>query len=227
MGKRGEGYGSEDHLRKYLASADAVLNRAVAESLGTSPASITWLDFPRAPSGTEREYRGLEFLTLPEHREVRDEWRRFWPTSGRQPTWDAVGKADGEWLLVEAKANVPEFTGAPSTASPDNLKQIQKALGKVKGDLGVHRHFSWVGSYYQYANRLAVLWFLRKHRVPAHLVFIYFTGDLFPDKRRSPRTRADWDTMIEARRLTLGLPRRHRLSKFDHHVVLPALRGRR
>jgi hypothetical protein len=223
VGQRGEGYGSEDHLRNYLASARAHFNERVAKALGTMPASITWLDFPRTRSGAEREYRGLEILILPEHREVRDEWRRFWPTSGRQPTWDAVGKANGDWLLVEAKANVPEFTGAPSTASPESLKQIQRSLGKVKADLGVHRHFSWTGSYYQYCNRLAVLWFLRMHRVPAHLVFVYFTGDVFPDKTPCPRTRANWETMIEARRLTLGLPRRHRLSKFDHHVFLPAL----
>jgi hypothetical protein len=223
VGQRGQGYGSEDHLRNYLASSDDALTRAVGKSLGKLPASITWLDFPQGRSG-EREYRGLEFLPRSEYREVLAGWREFWPTSGRQPTWDAVGRANGDWLLVEAKANEPEFTGAPSAASPESLKQIKKALGKVKGDLGVHRHYAWTGSYYQYANRLAVLWFLRKHRVPAHLVFVYFTGDVFPDKTPCPRTKAGWETMIDARRLTLGLPRRHRLSKFDHHVFLPAFR---
>lgn len=34
-----------------------------------------------------------------------------------QQTWDAVGQANGEWLLVEAKANQPEFCTEPTTAT--------------------------------------------------------------------------------------------------------------
>jgi hypothetical protein len=69
-----------------------------------------------------------------------------------------------------------------------------------------------------------MLWFLRKHGISARLVFVYFTGDAFPDGTPCPATEEEWERLIEARRLTLGLPRRHALSEYEHHVVIPALR---
>jgi len=127
-----------------------------------------------------------------------------------------------DWLLAEAKANHVEFCSGRSGATAGSLKTITRSLGKVKRDLGVHRQFSWTDSYYQYANRLATLWFLRMHNVPARLLFVYFTGDVFPDGRECPATAKDWQRLIEARRLTLGLPKKHVLSAFEHHVFLPA-----
>ena len=38
-----------------------------------------------------------------------------------------------------------------------------------------------------------------------------------------PETCADWEALLEARRLTLGLPAEHGLSPFEHEVFLPAL----
>jgi hypothetical protein len=227
MGKRGLGYGSEDHLRSYMARKPPGRNLtvAVAEAKGVPPSSIRWLGFPRAPRGDDREFRGLEFLPREFYREVQREWKEFWPTTGRQPTWDAIGRAGEDWLLVEAKANHPEFTGSPSRASPASLRLIEQRLNQVKRDFGVHRFFSWTGSYYQYANRLAALWFLRKREVPAQLVFVYFFGDEFPDGTPCPASKAEWKTLFEARRLTLGLPKRHKLSAYEHHVILPALKG--
>jgi hypothetical protein len=91
--------------------------------------------------------------------------------------------------------------------------------------LGVHRFYAWTGSYYQYANRLATLWFLRKHRLEARLVFVYFYGDSFPDGTPCPASPQEWEALMEARRLTLGLARNHNLSAFEHHVFLN-VRGR-
>jgi hypothetical protein len=108
-------------------------------------------------------------------------------TRGRQQSWDAVGTADGEWLLVEAKANAPEFCSPATTAAGAGREKIEHALNRVKRGLGVHRRYSWTSSYYQYANRLAMLWFLRKRKVPARLLFIYFYGDKFPDGTPRPR----------------------------------------
>jgi hypothetical protein len=88
-----------------------------------------------------------------------------------------------------------------------------------------HRHFIWTASYYQYANRLTVLRFLRDHEVAAHLVLVYFTGDQFPDGRPCPATEREWEGLIEARRLTLGLPELHELTPYEHHVFLPSWDG--
>ena len=64
------------------------------------------------------------------------EWAKFWPTSGRQQTWDAVGKAGDAWLLGEAKSNWPEFCSPPSTAKEGGgLPQIRRAfeLARIMG----------------------------------------------------------------------------------------------
>lgn len=128
------------------------------------------------------------------------------------------------WLLIEAKANHPEFTGSPCGArtGSDARKQIERSLGKVKAHLGVHRDFSWLGSYYQYANRMAALYFLKRHNVSARLVFVYFTNDCFPDGRPCPVDAARWSELFRARALTLGLPSDHLLSTYTHHLFLDA-----
>jgi len=62
-----------------------------------------------------------------------------------------------EWLLIEAKANSVEFATPHCRASEEGgLNQIEKALSKVKTALRVHWHYPLTGTYYQYANRLAV-----------------------------------------------------------------------
>lgn len=223
MAKRGEGYGSEDHLRNYLQRHRKKFDAAVAAALGAHPKSLAWLDYPKTASGRDREFQGLSFLGTAAT-PLRQEWRAAWPTTGRQQSWDAIGRLDDAWLLVEAKSNAPEFTSPPTTATPDSLKTIKRTLNRVKRDLGVHRFVPWTGTYYQYANRLAMLWFLRKHDVEARLVLIYFYGDKFPDATPCPRTPREWEPLFDARRLTLGLPKRHALSKYEHHVFLPALK---
>jgi len=128
------------------------------------------------------------------------------------------------WLLIEAKANHPEFTGSPCGArtGSDARKKIESALGRVKRHLGVHRDFSWLGSYYQFANRLAALYFLQRRRISARLVFLYVVGDCFPDDRRCPSTPSDWEELFRARASTLGLPVDHPFSNLVHTVFLTA-----
>ena len=184
MGRRGDGYGSEDHLRRYLAARREKLDTAVARSIGAKPSSIRWLDFPRTAEG-DREFQRLEFLQGTGDGRVLDAWRSFWPTRGRGQTWDLVGRADETWLLVQAKTSWPEFVTSSCGAKGESLTTIRRALGKVKRDANVHRHFDWTGTYYQYANRLAALSFLRDRGVKARLIGIDFLGDQFPDGRRA------------------------------------------
>jgi hypothetical protein len=127
-----------------------------------------------------------------------------------------------EWVLVEAKANHPEFCTPPCGAAKHGGRpQIELALNATKNHLGVDRDFSWLGSYYQPANRLASLYFLSTQSIRAHLVEILFVGDSFPDHRRCPQNESDWLQLLRARQLTLGLPDRHALSGQVHEVFLP------
>jgi hypothetical protein len=139
MGRRGDGYGSEDHLLRYMERCRDRFDAAVADVLGIPPASIRWLPRPTNENGEEREFRELEFLG-DEWKSVKDAWRDKWPRRGTPICWDAVGKADSGWLLVEAKANHPEFCSPPSGATGESLKLITKTLNQTKKYLGVHRH---------------------------------------------------------------------------------------
>jgi hypothetical protein len=215
-------WGSEYHLARYLSEARPQLFEAVRHSIPTA-GEVVWI-----PPQETKEWKGMSFLR---HEPlVIQEWKKFWPQRGNPPNWDGIARLDvegrSEWLLFEAKANHPEFCSTPCGAVSPSREIIQKALGLTKAWLGVHQDFPWLGTYYQYANRIACLHFLNSiAKVPAHLIFVYFTGDCFPDRRRCPETEAEWRKLIEACHLTLGLPKRHRLSDRIHEIFLRALRS--
>jgi hypothetical protein len=215
-------YGSAFHLAEYRRRFPVALDSAILTSARRLDGALHWL----YPYGSrEKEPQGLDCLEL--NHPARAHWKEFWPQSGRQQSWDGVARLDtptagSEWILIEAKANHPELTGAPSRAKEEGLKRIEASLGEVKQHLGVHRDYCWTASYYQYANRLALLYFLRRNGVNARCVFLYFTGDRFPDRRPCPASEDEWKPLLEARNLTLGLTAAHRLSDYVCSVFLPA-----
>jgi hypothetical protein len=222
MGKLGDGYGSEYHFLRHRTGQPEALDKTLLTALGASEGRLEW-HYPIGAEG-EREPEGLAFLR--DREDVQTLWREFWPQRGRAQTWDGVAKlhrgADVEWVLIEAKANAVEFVTPPCAASKDGGRaQIEKTLGRVKSALGVHRHYPWLGTYYQYANRLAVLHFLNElAQVPARLLHVYFTGDCFPDGRECPANIERWHELIRARTITLGLPEPHALSDRTHEAFL-------
>jgi hypothetical protein len=226
MAKRGEGYGSEDHLHRYWTDQRPVLEKGLLQVLDRSRGSLEWI-YPSTVDKSAREPEGLGFL--PPDSPALANWKEFWPQSGSQQCWDGVATlaADAgiEWLLVEAKANHAEFCTPPCGAAKHGGRaQIERALSVAKRHLEVHRDFGWLGSYYQHANRLATLYFLSTQGIRAHLVEILFVGDSFPDHRRCPQDETEWRDLLRARQLTLGLPDRHLLSDQVHELFLPAIR---
>lgn len=124
-------------------------------------------------------------------------YRAWWPTTGNVPNWDAVGRReiDGqtEWLLVEAKAHLHELDqrcAAKDAGEGGSREVIARRLDEVKAALSPGNPNDWLAHYYQYANRLATLWFLQEHGVPARLLHICFLGD--EDFRDAPGTREEW-----------------------------------
>ncbi|MBP1777162.1 MAG: hypothetical protein H6Q86_3172 [candidate division NC10 bacterium] len=225
MNTQGKDHGSKSHLDAYRKLRPGDLDAAIRASAGLGDVPLEWV-YPTPGKTGAPEPKGVNFLKG--RPDVRALWKEFWPQRGNQQRWDGVAKCGDTWLLMEAKANHPEFCTPPCGAKAEGgRKQIEKVLNQTKKVLGVHVHFTWLGSYYQYANRLAVLYFLaEKARPPvdARLVFIYFCGDRFPDGRPCPASRPEWQPLIEARRLTLGLPGRHPLSDRIHEVFLEVLR---
>lgn len=234
--KIGDGYGSECHLLRWMGRHRNQFDAKVLETLGytaTQGSSLRWEDFKFAP-GTkwpDAELEGLEFLKCKSHKPVLDGWKEFWPQTGRQMNWDAVGwlsPKDGapELVLVEAKAEAREMK-SPCGARGKSRDQISETFARVQRALNVLPGSDWMKPYYQMANRIAVLWFLNKRRgvkVPTHLLNIYFYGEhdeMLNSKRKTPHAKKDWSKPIEAQHKSIGLPAGHDLKDRMHELYLP------
>ena len=116
-------------------------------------------------------------------------------TSGREEARNGTGwPAPGDrCILVEAKANIPEFDSTPSAASSRSRVKIQQALDDTKKFLRAGKRADWTTCFYQYANRLAHLYLLRElNKLDAALVFVYFVGDTTVPGRK-PVSREGWE----------------------------------
>ena len=90
-----------------------------------------------------------------------------------------------------------------SQASADSLEKINKALNRTKRFYKAKPGCDWSNRFYQYANRLAHLYFLREvNRIDAYLVFVYFLND--PDLD-GPRTEREWHAAIKVMHEALGI----------------------
>jgi len=98
----------------------------------------------------------------------------FWPTGG--PRWDALATTDsGRVLLVEAKAHIDESVDYRSEASAESYRRIEESLAAAKSAFRAADRSNWESPFYQYANRLAHLYFLRElNGFDAYLLFLYF-----------------------------------------------------
>lgn len=224
MAAIGDGYGSECHLLRYLGRHREQLNTAVLAATGA--ARLRWIDYPFEPSQKWKDGRwsGLNFL--PEKEKARKKWPGFLPAQDKLQNWDAVGLAeiDGEveWILVEAKAHLGELRSDCLASAGNGLGPIREALAEIKKDLGVREILDWQNGFYQYCNRIAALWFLRRHKVKARLLFIYFTGDEFPMHAfECPEDRDGWQDALQERRKHVGLPDDHPFVDRMHEIFLP------
>jgi hypothetical protein len=193
------------------------------------------------PFSAARDGEPLQWLApkRPDCREVRDglwglaglpgdtpQAAGWWPARG--PVWDAVARVPGMQhgvLLVEAKSHLAELRSPGTAAGGTRLELIEQSLAEVKADLGVPAATSWTARYYQVANRLAFVWFMRDHGIDAWLLSVYFVADSFdPDGGRLfPRERAEWEQAIHDAHTRLSIPARHRLSDFVFDAFVPAM----
>jgi len=218
MAPMGCGYGSEFHLLRYMGRYRNEFSRLVARAIQVEV--LCWLDFQHGgkyelPIGSsklslpDQELKGLEFLDAPNFQSVLKDWEAFWPTTGNQQNWDAVGrvrvKCQPQWLLVEAKANTNEMiSSCGATPGSPSMIQIEAAFRDTQNYFTITPGGDWTRDYYQLANRLAVLYFLRAHNIPARLLLIYFLGDKNPSGT-CPVNESDWRVEINLQDRHIGL----------------------
>lgn len=176
---------------------------------------ISWV----SPLATDNfsEYRDDDFIVQVGLNKTKTNLKSFWPNQG--PQWDALAKTDkGAVILVEAKANIPEVVSPASGAKSKKSKElIDKSLQATKDYLGVKNSIVWSGTFYQYTNRLAHLYYLRSKGVKAYLVNIYFTGD---KSVNGPTTKEEWEAALTVINNYLGLGNRHKLKKYCADIFI-------
>ena len=195
--------GSQRWLQIAVNRCPGVIDSAIANALDLCPGEeIAWLS--PLESDCFAEYRDARFLkrlgVSLEKRPLKD----FWPKKG--PQWDGLARTSGDrLLLLEAKANIPEFDSTPTGATGDSLKKIEKALAKTRKFLEVKSRTDWSHCFYQYANRLAHLYLLRESNgLDAFLVFVYFVDDRTVPNR-DPVSREGWEAAISLATKHLGI----------------------
>ena len=178
---RGE-KGSQHRMRAWVNDAPEDLN---AHLLGWSSLAHFQDGEPRWLSPIEPDYTEIrdslwQKAQLPGKSPQRERW---WPHRG--PQWDAVAALRGPRhepgvLLVEAKSHPAEVLSTASAKYHESEAMIMRALAETKRYLGVDERQDSTSPYYQMANRLAFLYFLRvRQEIPAWLVFLYFVDDQF------------------------------------------------
>ena len=195
---------------------DALL-RSATKSPAASP--VTWLS-PRRDDDYA-EYRDGDFVNClgiaPS--QIKEPLKDFWPANG--PVWDGLGKIGRDkepdtLLLVEAKAHIKEAVTDKSKAkSETSIAKIKAALTQTKQACAPSSEVEWSDNFYQYANRLAHLYWLRElNNLPAYMVFVYFIGDT---ERNGPQTRQEWEGAIKLLETFMGI--RQSQNKLAPYVI--------
>ena len=73
----------------------------------------------------------------------------------------------------------------------------------------------WTDAFYQLANRLAHLYFLRKHKRKAWLVLVNFVGD---GEMQGPASAAEWRAAYKVAWHVLGIPDQNPLQRYIVHI---------
>ena len=143
--------------------------------------------------------------------------------------WDAVGWLEAEdkreLQLVEAKAHTGEIAEGFRERSPESQATKQAAFDETKAALGVPLERDWMQPYYQYCNRLAALHFLRENGIDAHLLLIYFVGDMQRGGQDIPVAEEGWATALADQDQHVGLQQGHPFEQWIHKIFLPVSGG--
>jgi len=206
--------GSQKWIQKLVNDKPGLFNSKLWSRMNLSnDEDIQWLS--PLKSDEYAEYRDQAFLKLLDIRLERRSLAQFWPEGG--PQWDALGKSSsGKLLLVEGKSHVSELISSLRAKGEESRKKIQKSLEETKRYLNSKAHADWSQGFYQYTNRLAHLYLLKKNNLPAYLVHVYFLNDF---EMNGPASCDEWRGAIKLLESYLGIGR-HRLKKFATDVYI-------
>lgn len=207
--------GSQKHIQRLINLNELLINNKIAKAFNLrGNLDIEWV----SPLLNDHyaEYRDEDFLNRLGLDSLNISLKDFWPSGG--PQWDALAKGDGNIFLVEAKSHIGEILSPPSGArNPASVKLIKKSLSEVKSFVGSKTKVDWSSYFYQYANRIAHLYFLRKiNKKNTFMVFIYFLSD---NSVNGPETKEEWLGAISLMKKYLGI-NQNKLSQFIRDIFI-------
>jgi len=214
---------SQRWMQFFVNQRPSFLNNAIRQAAGIAPQiDIHW----RSPLADDEfaEYFDQAFLGRLGITPGKISLRQFWPSGG--PHWDGLAlTSNAEVILVEAKANITEFaTDARGAESPTSIHHIKKSLSEVQHFMDIAgnrcRPELWFNAFYQYANRLAHLYFLRElNGIPTHMVFLDIVND--PDSGNDAvKTYYEWKSLVRLAESCLGITPGKPLMKHVHLIHL-------
>jgi hypothetical protein len=192
--------GSKKWLRKLINERANVIDAQLKENLDLPrDEQIKWLSPLRKENF--REYSDEAFLKKLGLPELIPELKEFWPKRG--PHWDGLGLSSSKKIfLVEAKSHIPELISSSKASDRNSIDKIQKSLSQTKEELESRSDFDWSKTFYQYANRLAHVHFLKKKDKIAYFVSVYFLND---SEMNGPKTIDEWKGALHLLHRCLGL----------------------
>jgi hypothetical protein len=209
----GNGRGSLKNIQLLVNNHPTLLNKSIKDKINIKSENIEWVS--PLKDDEYAEYRDNEFINRLGIHELKVPLNHFWPERG--PQWDGLGKgSDGEIFLVEAKANIPELLSSCGAQSPKSRKRIQRRFRETREFLKCKPSIDWTTGFYQYANRIAHLYFLRHlNKINAYLIFLFFVNDT----THIPTSIEQWHGALELEKKLLGL-NRHRYQKYIAEVFV-------
>ncbi len=206
--------GSLKWIQTLINDFPCILDQHVINQLGLDYRTINW--FSPQKDDNYAEYRDEDFLEILGLKQFKKKLHGFWPKRG--PQWDALGRAkkSGPYFLVEAKANIPEIISSSQAKSEKSISKIRNSLSDTQKYLNCQSLMNWESGFYQYANRIAHLYFLRcLCDVDAYLIFLYFIND----HTHIPTTRQEWEGALKLQKQLMGL-KIHKLQRYVAGVFI-------
>ena len=179
------------------------MSQATAEAIDLpATSSLVWT----SPLEEDRfaEYLDRSFLRAVGLEHLAPSLAAFWPRSG--PRWDGLARIETAGtlsgvVLMEAKSYPEEMEGGGCKAEGASLRQIQHALAEAKRWFAVPESADWLRALYQFANRLAHVYFLReRHGIATWLVNLCVIDD--PTWKATSQT--EWTAHMAELRARLG-----------------------
>lgn len=193
--------GSQRWLQIAVNRKPQLLLSALRRSGAIGPrSSVTWQS-PLEADGFH-EYRDQSALTKAQIASLKKPLSDFWPARG--PVWDAIGvTSESTPVFIEAKAHIPEALSPATRASAASRDMIEQSLIEARRFYAPRAGAVWSSLFYQYANRLAYQYFLKRvNGISSTLAFLYFVN---ADDMLGPMSEEEWHGASRLIHAALGI----------------------